>query len=103
MNQPVELYIRAAALFWGLFLGVFYFGGLWLTVRKLPVSRNPKTLWIASFMLRLIVLLSGLWLVLRQDMIAFGIAFISVMVARVVISKTVGRQKESWVESQKQS
>jgi len=89
MNQSVELYVRAAALFWGLFLGVFYFGGLWLTVRKLPVSRKPKTLWLTSFMLRLTVLLSGLWLVLRLDMIAFAIAFISVMAARFLISKRV--------------
>lgn len=37
----------------GIDLGFFYFGGLWLTVKKIPVSRNPKWLlfWSAVFRL----------------------------------------------------
>ena len=37
----------------GIVLGFLYFGGLWLTVKKIPVSRNPKWLLFWSAVLRL--------------------------------------------------
>ena len=37
----------------GLGLGLLYFGGLWLTVRKIPTSRNPQKLLLLSTVLRL--------------------------------------------------
>lgn len=37
----------------GLGLGIFYFGGLWFTVRKTPTSRNPHKLVLLSAVLRL--------------------------------------------------
>ncbi|WP_052035230.1 ATP synthase subunit I [Xenococcus sp. PCC 7305] len=37
----------------GLGLGLFYFGGLWLTVQQLPVSKHPYRLVVFSFLFRL--------------------------------------------------
>ena len=37
----------------GLGLGLFYFGGLWLTVQQLPVNRHPYRLMLFSFLFRL--------------------------------------------------
>ncbi|VEP14543.1 conserved membrane hypothetical protein [Hyella patelloides LEGE 07179] len=34
-------------------LGLFYFGGLWLTVQQLPVTKHPYRLMLSSFLLRL--------------------------------------------------
>jgi F1F0 ATPase subunit 2 len=36
----------------GLAIGQFYFGGLWLTVRRLPVTRSPALLAFVSFAVR---------------------------------------------------
>ncbi len=45
----------ALALVAGLALGVVYFGGLWLTVRRLPTANNPAALAGASLFARLVV------------------------------------------------
>ena len=37
----------------GLGLGLFYFGGLWLTVQQLPVTKHPYRLMLFSFLFRL--------------------------------------------------
>jgi F1F0 ATPase subunit 2 len=38
-------------------LGCGYFGGLWLTVRNLPQRRRPERALLASFFIRIIVLM----------------------------------------------
>jgi F1F0 ATPase subunit 2 len=60
MNELVQLVLAATA---GMALGLFYFGGLWLTVRRLPTSRSPALLTLGSFAGRLAVTLLGFYLV----------------------------------------
>jgi F1F0 ATPase subunit 2 len=48
-----------AGVGWGLILGLLYFGGLWLTVRRLPTTRHPISLAIGSLVLRLGLCLGG--------------------------------------------
>ena len=48
----------------GVVLGIFYFGGLWLTVRKLPQARQPVLLSLSSFFARLAVVLAGFYFVM---------------------------------------
>ncbi len=55
---PSTLFTTGLGLFLGLLLGLLYFGGLWLTVRRLPRSTNPHLLWLGSLALRLALLLA---------------------------------------------
>jgi F1F0 ATPase subunit 2 len=48
----------------GLVLGLFYFGGLWLTVRRIRCSTSPALLMLGSFVVRLLVTLCGFYLVM---------------------------------------
>ncbi|NVM21540.1 MAG: ATP synthase subunit I [Desulfobacterales bacterium] len=52
------------ALISGFGLGIFYFGGLWLTVGKLPTARRPALLSLASFFGRFGVVLVGFYFVM---------------------------------------
>lgn len=60
----INLLLSALA---GLVLGLFYFGGLWLTVRKISGSGNPGILILGSFVVRLLVTLGGMYLVMAGD------------------------------------
>ena len=40
------------AFFVGMGAGLFYFGGLWWTVRRLPSARQPALLTLGSFLVR---------------------------------------------------
>lgn len=46
-------------------LGIFYFGGLWLTLKKLPSSGNPYFLTLGSFFGRTVLSLSVFYLISR--------------------------------------
>lgn len=43
-------------------LGCFFYQGLWLTVRRLPASSRPHRLLLASFVARMTVVMTGLYL-----------------------------------------
>jgi F1F0 ATPase subunit 2 len=49
----------------GLGLGMLYFGGLYLTLKRLAVSRQPALLTYGSFAARSIVCLLGFYLISR--------------------------------------
>ena len=48
----------------GLGLGLFYFGGLWLTVRRLSASRDPVPLLLVSFVGRTALAMVGFYFVM---------------------------------------
>lgn len=91
MEMIPDAYSMAAAALWGLVLGVFYFGGLWITVQKMAVSKNPKALMASSWLIRIGVVLPGMWMVLKQGAGVFCVAFGIFVTTRFVIQKIVVR------------
>jgi len=64
MTETIYLYI--GCLLWGSLLGAFYFGGLWLTVKRLTVVKN-QALWIlGSFVIRNLLVVVGFYPVVVQ-------------------------------------
>jgi F1F0 ATPase subunit 2 len=59
------------ALFWawlaGAGIGLFYFGGLWLTVNQLAKTDRPGMLFLVSFLVRTAVSLAGFYLVMDSQ------------------------------------
>lgn len=83
----------ALAGFWGLCLGLVYFGGLWLTVRRLPASPRPHRLWVMSYGLRLTFLLIGVWPMLQQARytpLAPFVGIASILAVRLLMTRTLG-------------
>lgn len=64
--------IPIVAFIVGAGLGLFYFGGLWLTVQQLPVTQHPYRLIFSSLILRLGITLFVLSLIL-SDNSAYGV------------------------------
>lgn len=78
MSAMVSLML---ALLAGLALGLLYFGGLWLTVRRLARTRRPAPLFALSLLLRMALTLAGFYLVMDgswQRMLACLAGFIAV-------------------------
>lgn len=66
MNQMMihegwNLFLAGGA---GMGLGLFFYGGLWFTVRRLATSRRPALLLLGSFAMRLALTLPGFYLLL---------------------------------------
>ena len=64
----VEIFAVVIAFVTGLGLGLFYFGGLWLTVRQLPHTQRPVLLLVVSFLLRLAIALICFYLIVKGDL-----------------------------------
>lgn len=45
----------------GSFLGLFFFGGLWWTLKRLPASRKPQLVMAASFLGRSALAVAGFY------------------------------------------
>lgn len=43
----------------GLALGIFFYAGLWFTVKRLPGARHPALLALGSFWTRMLIVLAG--------------------------------------------
>jgi len=70
----------------GASLGLFYFGGLWLTLRSLPESRHPALWVLGSFVGRLAVALTVFYGLIRWGgLVPAGIALVSFLGLRTVL------------------
>ena len=58
MNLPLLI---AAAFAAGLVLGALFYGGLWLTMQRLPKARHPGLLMLASFWGRSLLAVAGFY------------------------------------------
>ena len=62
--NPAIMFSLLVAFAAGLALGAFYFIALWRTVRQLPIAKSPARLMLGSFIIRMAVLMAGLYLVM---------------------------------------
>ena len=60
MNETAILVLTGAT---GVLLGVFFFGGLWWTVRRGLASKMPALWFLSSLLLRTVVVLAGIYFV----------------------------------------
>lgn len=86
MNETANLILAAVV---GGILGMIFFGGLWLTVRRVVSSRRPGLLFLGSLLLRMSIALLGFYLISKgghwERMLAslFGFFIARFMVIRV--------------------
>ena len=78
------------ALVAGIGLGVFYFGGLWLTVRRLPTAQRPALLSLLSFFVRLGVVLFGFYFVMDGRWVRLLVCLLGFLGARVILVRRWG-------------
>jgi F1F0 ATPase subunit 2 len=78
------------ALFAGLALGLFYFGGLWLTVRRITCSTRPVLLMFGSLVVRLLVTLCGFYLVMDGRWERLLACLAGFLVTRFVLTRIAG-------------
>ena len=80
------------ALAVGLALGALFFGGLWLTVQSSTARQSPF-LFLASFLVRSAVLLSGLWWIGEDDFAMLVACGIGVLATRFVLTRRLRTER----------
>lgn len=74
----------------GMVLGLFFFGGLWLTLRQLATRRSPGLLLLVSFVLRSAITLAGFYWVMAGRWERAVVLVIGFLVARLLAVRTWG-------------
>lgn len=71
----------------GAVLGLIFYGGLWLTVHRLPTARHPVWLTLSSFWIRVGVVIFGLLLVVKGGWQHGLISVVGFTAARFSVSR----------------
>ncbi|MCQ8130986.1 ATP synthase subunit I [Methylomonas rivi] len=66
----------------GIMLGCVYFGGLWLTIRQMPHSRQPGLAMLVSLLIRLALVALGLYLLADGHWQRYAAALAGLLIAR---------------------
>ncbi len=82
MSLFLPLALAAVA---GMGLGLFYFGGLWLTSRQMPTCRRPTPLLVVSFLGRTAVVLAGFYVVMGGRWERILACLVGFMLARFLL------------------
>lgn len=70
----------------GIALGVFFYAGLWLTVRTLPTARHPVMLTLSSFWIRTFIAVATLFFLIEGRWENALICIAGFLVGRFVVS-----------------
>ena len=95
IDQMSEIIEISEATAGGFFLGVLFFGGLWLTVVKSLVSKRPWVWFLTSMVLRTSIALSGFYLLAGTSLKRLLLCSGGFMAARIlVVTMTKERRQE---------
>jgi F1F0 ATPase subunit 2 len=87
VNLTVSLLLAFVA---GVVLGLFYYGGLWLTIQRLPQSSRPGMLTAVSLFLRLGLVLVAFYLVMGGSWERLLACLAGFLLARVLLVRRCG-------------
>jgi F1F0 ATPase subunit 2 len=73
----------------GLLMGMFYFGGLWLTVQQIPRIKHPFSLLFGSFLLRIIFVLIFFYLIIQSSLNNQNIGSFIACILGFLITRTI--------------
>ncbi|MBW2036981.1 MAG: ATP synthase subunit I [Deltaproteobacteria bacterium] len=92
MGKVFPLILSLAA---GIGLGFFYFGGLWLTVRRLPEVQRPTLLSLCSFIGRLGLTMVGFYFVMDGHWERLMICLLGFLAIRNLLVRWLGPGQDS--------
>ena len=84
MNEFLYLML---ALLEGILLGVFFFAGLWWTVRQLDSSKHVSLLFLTSMLLRTSVVILGFYFILGDNWQRLLAGLLGFVIARIIITR----------------
>lgn len=79
----------ASALIAGLFLGAFFFGGLWWTVRKGVKSERVALWFFGSMLLRTGAVMLGFYLLLGDSWQRMLAGLLGFLIARLIVTRLI--------------
>ncbi|NLJ29055.1 ATP synthase subunit I [Desulforhabdus amnigena] len=74
-----------SCFFAGMGIGLFYFGGLWMTVSRIRSVRHPAVLSLVSFWGRTVLSLWGFYLIMDRNWVNLLVCLAGFLLARWIM------------------
>ncbi len=87
MTEMNEIIAIALALGGGIVIGIFFFGGLWWTIKKGIISKKPALWFFISLLIRLSVALVGFYLIGNKHWERMLVCLAGFLVGRYLINR----------------
>jgi F1F0 ATPase subunit 2 len=100
MNEHLILVLMGVA---GVLLGVFFFGGLWYTVRRGLGSKRPGLWFLVSLLLRTGVVVAGFYFISDGGWKGLLACLVGFVVGRLVVTRLAGPPIEDHHSAVKES
>ncbi len=100
MNEYLILLLMGGA---GVLLGVFFFGGLWYTVRRGLASKRPGLWFLSSLLLRTGVVVAGIYFASGGSWDRLLACLVGFVVARFFVTRLAGPPIEHHISPAKES
>ncbi len=100
MNEIIYMLLVFTA---GLVLGIFFFGGLWLTVKNAVISQRPALWFIGSFLIRVTITLTGFYYLSQGSWKNLLISVSGFIIARTIIIYLTKSIEEKPIQLKKQT
>jgi len=81
------LFVLLVALLEGALLGVFFFAGLWWTVRKIESSKQVALLFLGSMLLRTSVVILGFYFILGDNWQRLLAGLLGFIIVRIIVTR----------------
>ena len=82
-----EILLLLVALLEGALLGLFFFAGLWWTVRKLESTKQVALLFLGSMFLRTSVVVLGFYFMLGDNWQGLLVGLLGFIIARIFVTR----------------
>lgn len=92
MNEFMSLVF---ALLAGALLGVFFFAGLWWTVRKMESSKHVAFLFLSSMLLRTGIVVLGLYFILGDNWQCLLAGLLGFIIMRIIVTRLTRLAEQS--------
>jgi F1F0 ATPase subunit 2 len=89
----------AFSFIWGVLLGLFYFGGLWMTLKVMTRSNKPKSWLGISFIIRISFIMAGFWVIMKADAVSFILTLSAFLITRIILTRTLGRERRGKIHA----
>jgi len=92
MNDSLSLIFALAA---GILLGIFFWGGLWWTVRKGISVKRPALWFFCSMLLRMSIVLLGFFFILGNDWKRLVAGLLGFIVVRLIVIRIIPETEQT--------
>lgn len=87
----------------GILLGLFFFGGLWWTVKKCVSTKNPPAWFLGSLFLRMVIVITGFYFIGRNNWKSMLFCLSGLIAGRFIVTRLTHESEKIEINPEKET